>query len=366
MTGQQATPAREHVFVIAEAGVNHNGDLSRALALVEAAAAAGADAVKFQTFRTAAVVTRSAAKAEYQTKATGGDESQYAMLQQLELSPEKHEAIAAHCRKVGIPFMSTPFDPHSMRFLVERFAMPYLKVPSGEITNPLILHEAAASGLPVILSTGMSTIEDVEVALGVLAHGYLFPAARPNLSTFRAAYADPRAKAVLRSKIILLHCTTEYPAPFGDVNLRAMDTMRERFGLQVGYSDHTPGITVPIAAVARGAVAIEKHFTMDRTLPGPDHAASLEPNELAAMVRAIRETEQVLGSPRKVPAPSELGNQVIARRSLVAAVPIAAGELFTETNLTLKRPGSGVSSLEYYDRLGTRASRAYQADELIS
>ena len=352
-------------FVIAEAGVNHNGSVDRALELVDVAAAAGADAVKFQTFKAERLVTSGAAKAAYQERHTGAAESQLEMLRKLELDEAAHHRLLARCAERGIQFLSTPFDLESLDFLVNGLRLPRLKISSGEITNaPLLLH-AARSGKPLILSTGMSTLEDVRTALSVLAHGYLTPAAPPGRSAFKAALENPAARGVLREKVVLLQCTTEYPAPFAEVHLRAMPTLREAFGLDVGLSDHTPGIWVAPAAVAFGAVVIEKHFTLSRSLPGPDHKASLEGPELKELVAAIRAVEQALGGERKDVTAAEAANRAIARKSLVAAAAIRAGEVFTLNNLACKRPGTGLSPLKYWEYLGRPAARAYAPDEMI-
>ena len=356
---------RSRVFLIAEAGVNHNGSLERALGLVDAAVAAGADAVKFQTFRAAALVTRSAGKARYQRADGEAAESQFDMLERLELDEDAHRRILAHCAAKGIQFLSTPFDPESVDLLALTLDLPLLKLPSGEITNAPLLLKAACSGKPVLLSTSMSTLADIEVALGVLAFGYLRTGVDPSVAAFREAYLSGGGQRALQEKVTLLHCTTEYPAPFAEVNLRAMDTMAAAFGLPVGFSDHTEGITVAVAAVARGAIVIEKHFTLDRNLPGPDHRASLEPDELLVMVRAIRQVEEALGSPRKLPARSEQGNAAVARKSLVATRGIRAGEAFSEQNLGVKRPGTGLAPLHYWELLGCKARRDFAADDLV-
>lgn len=353
------------VFVIAEAGVNHNGSVDMALALVEAAAKSGADAVKFQTFRADEVASRTAAKAGYQVRSTGNRETQLDMLRRLELSREAHRTLSDRCRERGLAFLSTPFDLDSARFLAVELGVPRIKIPSGEITNGPFLLGIARLGLPVILSTGMSTLAEVELALGVLAYGYLADQAPPAEATFRQAFASPEGRAALSGKVSLLHCTTEYPAPFDQVNLRAMDTLASAFGLPVGLSDHTMGTAVAVAAAARGAVIIEKHFTLDRGLPGPDHMASLEPDELEALVTAIRQVEQALGSAQKQPTAVELPNLPIARRSLVAAVPIRQGEPWTEASLACKRPGTGLSPMRYWDLLGRQAGRDYNADEPV-
>ena len=353
-------------YVIAEAGVNHNGSLDLAKELVDIAAECRADAVKFQTFKAESLVSKFAPKAEYQLRATSKIESQFEMLKTLELSLDGYRALKDHCSRRQIDFLSTPFDVGSLRFLVDDLNISRLKIPSGEITNPVLLLEAARSKKAIILSTGMSTLDEVEVALSVLAFGYSDLNEKPSMKLFQAAYLDPNARAWLSNNVTLLHCTTEYPAPFDEVNLRAMDTIRKKFQVPVGYSDHTPGITVPIAAVARGAVVIEKHFTLDKNLPGPDHKASLTPEELKAMVYAIREVELALGSSIKHPSPSELKNIAIARKSLVTAHAIKKGELFTPENLTIKRPGCGISAMNYYDWLDKPSSREYFEDELIT
>lgn len=355
----------KRIFIIAEAGVNHNGSLKMAFELIDAARAAGADAVKFQSFKADKLVTRTASKAAYQKQTTSESESQRDMLKKLELSDADHEALIEHCRKVGIEFLSTPFDTESMHMLVGRFGVTRLKLPSGELTNAPFFLEAARTGRPAIVSTGMSTLGEIEAALGVLAFGYVRNGEDPSLAAFEAAYSSPAGAAALVRNVTLLHCTTEYPAPLVDVNLRAMDTLAAAFGLAVGYSDHTDGIAIPIAAAARGATLIEKHFTLDRDLPGPDHRASLNPDDLKRMVQGIRDVESALGLPRKAPAMSELKNRSIARKSLVAAVPIAAGEILTERHITVKRPGSGRSPMEFWGLLNTKASRAYDVDELL-
>ncbi|HIJ94496.1 MAG TPA: N-acetylneuraminate synthase [Desulfuromonadales bacterium] len=354
-----------HTYIIAEAGVNHNGSLAIAKKLVEVAAEAGADAVKFQTFKADKLVSRKAPKAVYQTRTTDISESQHEMIRKLELDEHAHETLIEHCKVCGIEFLSTPFDLESLNLLSGRFDLPRIKIPSGDITNAPLLLEIAQTGKPVILSTGMSTLGDIEDALGVLASAYL-GSREPSIAAFSEAYSSAEGQAILQDKVTLLHCTTEYPAPLVDVNLKVMDTLMSSFGLPVGYSDHTAGITVPIAAVARGAVVIEKHFTIDRTLPGPDHKASLEPAELKQMVSAIRDVEQVLGSGRKHPAPSELKNMSIARKSLVAAAAISAGEPFTVDNLAVKRPGNGMSPMRYWELLNRKSGRDFSADEAVS
>ncbi|MBO9607976.1 MAG: N-acetylneuraminate synthase [Paenibacillaceae bacterium] len=353
-------------YVIAEAGVNHNGSLDLAKRLIEAAREAGADAVKFQTFNTNKLLNRDAPKAAYQTETTDAAESQFDMIKKLELSMEAHRELVAHCLRCGIQFLSTPFDEDSVRLLTEALDVPAVKISSGDLTNAPLLLQVAQTGKPMILSTGMATLGEVEAALGVVAFGYLRePGGTPGTAAFRQAYGSAQGQALLREKVALLHCTTEYPTPFDEVHLNNMTTLAGAFGLKVGYSDHTMGITVPIAAVALGAQVIEKHFTLDRQLPGPDHRASLEPDELKRMVQAIRETEAALGSFRKTPTESERKNMPVARKSIVAAEPIEAGETLTAHNLTVKRPGDGISPLHYFDLLGTRANGAYRTDEPI-
>lgn len=352
------------VFVIAEAGVNHNGDPELARRLVEAAVAAGADAVKFQTFKAERVAAATAGKAAYQQRTTDAGESQLAMLRRLELSEAAHRELMALCRARGIAFLSTPFDLESVDLLVA-LGVDRLKLPSGEITNAPLLLKAARTGLPLLVSTGMCGLAEVEDALGVLAFGMCVPAGRPGRAAFRDAYASPEGRLALARRVTLLHCTTEYPAPVAEANLRAMGTLARAFGLPAGFSDHTEGIVAAVAAVALGAAVVEKHFTLDRALPGPDHAASLTPEELAALVAAVRQAEAALGDGVKAATPSERGNMAIARRSLVAGCDLAAGETLTAENLLAKRPGSGISPMDYYEFLGRRTGRPYRADELL-
>ena len=326
------------VFIIAEAGVNHNGSFDLACKMVDAAKAAGVDCIKFQTFKSKNVVSRNAQKADYQKSTTGGG-SQADMLKKLELSFEEFLSLKEYCDRLGICFLSTPFDFDSIDFL-NSIQMPFWKIPSGEITNYPYLVALAKTRKPVVMSTGMCDMTEIEAAISVL---------RENGT----------------KEIKLLHCNTEYPTPFEDVNLRAMQTMRQAFGLEVGYSDHTRGIDIPIAAAALGAVIIEKHFTLDRNMEGPDHKASLEPDELAAMVSGIRHIEQALGSGDKTPSPSEKKNRAVARKSIVAKRKIEAGEEFTEENITAKRPGSGISPMRWTEVLGTKAKRDFEEDELI-
>ena len=326
------------VYIIAEAGVNHNGDINLAYQLVDAAKAAGVDCIKFQTFKSENLVSHTAQKAEYQKAATG-DSSQQDMLKQLELSFDEFVSLKKYCDRKGICFLSTPFDFESIEFL-NSIEMPFWKIPSGEVTNYPYLVALAKTGKPVVMSTGMCEMQEIEDAIAVL---------RENGT----------------SDIKLLHCNTEYPTPYEDVNLRAMKTLRDAFGVEVGYSDHTKGIEVPIAAVAMGATVIEKHFTLDRNMEGPDHKASLEPQELKQMVDSIRHIEAALGSGDKRPSPSEKKNMAVARKSIVAAKRIKAGDILTEENITVKRPGNGICPMRWKEVLGTRAVRDFEEDELI-
>ncbi len=355
----------KRIYIIAEAGVNHNGSLQMARKLVRVAAEAGTDAVKFQTFKTEKLVCAMAPKAAYQMQTTDAAESQFKMLKGLELDKKAHRELIRYCDARGIQLLSTPFDLESLDLLTTTLKLPRIKISSSEITNAPLLLRAARSKIPIILSTGMSTLSEIETALGVLAFGYAENRNNPSLQRFQKAYASKSGQRVLKDHVVLLHCTTEYPAPFEDIHLMAMDTMRSAFGLPVGFSDHTRGIAVAIAAVARGAVVIEKHFTLNRNLPGPDHKASLEPDELKAMVTSIRQVEAALGSSLKEPTDSEIKNRDIVRKSLVAARPIKKGHLLTAANLTAKRPGTGISPIHYWDMLGKNAGRTYRKDDLI-
>ncbi|EAJ0469222.1 N-acetylneuraminate synthase [Campylobacter upsaliensis] len=328
------------VLIIAEAGVNHNGDINLAKKLIEQAAKAGADVVKFQTFKANSCVSVSAKKAKYQLETTAKEESQLEMIQKLELSYESHFELMKHCKKHGIAFLSTPFDLESVGFL-RGLDLPYFKIPSGEITNLPYLKAVAKCKKKVLLSTGMANLGEIEAALTIL---------RKNGTR----------------NITLLHCNTEYPTPFEDVNLNALKTLKEAFKLEVGYSDHTEGIVASLGAVALGAVVIEKHFTLDKTMEGPDHRASLEFEELRALCKGIRELEKALGSGIKKASKSEAKNKIIARKSLVAKREIQKGEKFSIENLTTKRPGSGISAMRYEEYLGKRALKTYKKDELIN
>jgi N-acetylneuraminate synthase len=353
-------------LIIAEAGVNHNGDEKLAFKLVDAAYSAGADIVKFQTFKAKKLVTKNAKQAAYQMANTGKQESQMDMLARLELSYEAHHRLVAHCSKLGIEFLSTAFDSESLEFLVNDLKLTRLKIASGELTNAPLLLEHARTGCNLIVSTGMATLSEIEVALGVIAFGYSAPVdVMPSIEKFANAYASDAGQSALKNKVTLLHCTTEYPAPIHEVNLKAMNTLASAFRLAAGYSDHSAGINIPIAAVACGAVIIEKHFTLDKTMEGPDHKASLDPIELKAMIHAIREVESALGDGVKRPTNSEVKNKLVARKSLVAACDIYKGEMFTQDNISIKRPGTGKSPYLYWSVLGTAASRDLIVGEVL-
>lgn len=353
-------------IIIAEAGVNHNGNEKLAFQLVDKAYEAGVDIVKFQTFKAKNLVTAQALQADYQVTNTGKQESQLAMLSRLELSYEAHHQLVAYCAKLGIEFLSTAFDSESLEFLVNELKLTRLKIPSGEITNAPLVLQHARTGCDLIVSTGMATLADIEAVLGVIAFGYTAPIeAVPSFDAFQTAYFSEAGKKALKDKVTVLHCTTEYPAPLADINLRAMDTLASAFGLSVGYSDHSEGIIVPIAAVARGATLIEKHFTLDKNMEGPDHKASLNPIELKSMVQAIRSVELTLGDGIKGPRPSEIKNKVAARKSLVAARNISAGQKITEDDLAVKRPGNGNSPYRFWEVQGKVANKNYMAGDLI-
>lgn len=356
----------DRCFIIAEAGVNHDGSSARALELADAAHACGADAVKYQTFRTDRLTTRRAATCAYQETATGGQRSQQDMLRALELSDLEFHHLARHCQAIGIEFMSTAFDPDSLDFLVHETGIRRVKIPSGELVNPLLLLRAARTGLPVILSTGMATLDEVATALGVLAHGLLGLPGLPRPAAAAEAALSAEGAALLARRVTLLHCVSDYPAPPHDSNLRAMASMRDRFALPVGLSDHTEGTCVAVAAVALGATVLEKHFTLDRTLPGPDHRASLDVAGLARLVEEARIVESALGDGIKAPRPSEAANIAAIRGSLVAARPIRAGEVLDEGNVTVKRPGDGLGPMRLLDLAGRPAGRDYATDEQIT
>ena len=331
----------QKVVIIAEAGVNHNGSIETAKQLINVAADAGADFVKFQTFKADSLVTKKADKADYQKKLTQKDESHFEMIRRLELDKSAHEELISYCIQKNIQFLSTAFDIESVNLLSELDIKIY-KIPSGEITNLPYLRHIGGLGKPVIMSTGMATLDEVKAAMDVLIDAGLE-----------------------KNDLTILHCNTEYPTPMSNVNITAMITMKDELKVKVGYSDHTLGIEISIAAVAMGANVIEKHFTLDRTLPGPDHAASLEPEELRSMVQAIRNIEKALGDGVKKPSPSEKKNIPIARKSIVAKIPISKGEPFTEDNLAIKRPGTGISPMKWGTIINSISDRSYKVDDLI-
>jgi N,N'-diacetyllegionaminate synthase len=331
----------DNVFIIAEAGVNHNGNVELAKSLIEKAAAAGADAVKFQTFKAENLVSKYAQKADYQRQTTDTEESQFEMIKKLELDIETHKVLMAYCQNIGIMFLSTPFDNDSVDML-HNLGMNIFKIPSGELTNLPYLRKIGSLNKQIILSTGMCNLGEIEDALNILI-----------------------AAGTSKEKITVLHANTEYPTPMEDVNLKAMQTIKNAFKVKVGYSDHTLGIEVDIAAVAMGATVIEKHFTLDKTMEGPDHKASLEPTELNSMVQSIRNIEKALGNGIKRPSNSETKNIVIARKSIVASKSIKIGELFSEENLSLKRPGQGISPMRWDEVIGQTAQKSYKEDDLI-
>lgn len=351
--------------IIAEAGVNHNGDVSLALDMIDIAADAGADWVKFQTFVPEEVISATAEKARYQKETTGSDQSQLDMVRPLRLDEDAHWKLAERCKKRGIGFLSTPFDLPSMEFLLDDMELTHVKVASGEVTNALLLVEIGRRGPRVFVSTGMCALAEVEAALGYLALGRVGAEPEPGPAATVDALNSNEGRAWVSSSVTLLHCTSAYPADPRDANLRAMDTLHQAFGLPAGLSDHTPGITIPIAAAGRGAAVIEKHFTLDRNMPGPDHRASLSPGELADMVAAVRDVESALGDGRKRMMPGETELRAIARKSLVARKPIHAGERLTAENLGAKRPGTGMSPCRYWDVIGATARRDIATDEQI-
>ena len=332
---------RTKTTIITEAGVNHNGSIDLAKRMIDKAADAGADFVKFQTFTAEKLMTETAEKAEYQKGLTDQGESQFEMIKKLELKRSTHLELINYCKQKNIQFLSTAFDHESIEFLSE-LNVPFYKIPSGEITNLPYLHHVGRMEKPVVMSTGMATLEEVRAAMDILLEA-----------------------GVKKDGLTILHCNTEYPTPIVDVNLKAMLTIRDELGVAVGYSDHTLGIEIPIAAVAMGATVIEKHFTLDRTLPGPDHAASLEPDELKAMVTAIRNIEKAIGSGEKKPSDSEKKNITVVRKSIIAKKPISKGEVFSENNLGVKRPGTGLSPILWDEIIGSRATKDFELDELI-
>lgn len=353
------------VFFIAEAGVNHNGSKEMAFQLIDAAARAGADAVKFQTFSAEALASETAPKAAYQNETTDASESQLDMLKRLELPHHWHFELRDYCATKGIQFLSTPFDANSLRFLAGDLGLETIKVPSGEITNGPFLLQIAESGCDIILSSGMSTLAEIKDALGVIAFGLLGSQGGPSMHAFEAAFASAKGQAALHKKVAVLQCTSAYPTPLRDANVKAMVTMRESFGLRVGFSDHTEGQMASLAAAALGAEIIEKHFTLDRNLPGPDHKASLQPDELAALIRAIRDIESSLGDGIKKQQSSEIETASVARKSLVVLQEIHDGEILSVDNIGAKRPGDGRSPMKFWDVVGHAATRQYTKGEVL-
>jgi N-acetylneuraminate synthase len=351
--------------IIAEAGVNHNGDLGLALELVDKAAEAGVDIVKFQTFRATKLASAGARKADYQIRTTDGAESQLAMLQRLELSVADHEAIIMRCAEKRVRFLSTPFDIESLALLTDTFGLKDIKLGSGELTNAPLLLAAGRTAARIILSTGMGSLSEVEEALGVLAFAMCREGYPKGRGDFVEVLLDPDVWPVLADKVTLMHCTTEYPAAVEDTNLRAMETLRRAFGVRVGYSDHTVGEAVSLAAVALGACVLEKHFTLDRALPGPDHAASLEPKELLNLVQSVRAVEKALGTGIKQPCASEVTNRTVARKSLLAARDLPEGHVLRLEDIAVKRPGDGLSPMSLWDMLGRVTTRAVAEGEAL-
>lgn len=370
-------------FIIAEAGVNHNGDLDKALALVDVAVEAGADAIKFQTFKAEALVTQSAQKADYQKHNTGNDSSQFDMLKQLELPHEHHFRIKDYCEQKRIEFMSTAFDFESLAFLLSKMDLQRLKIPSGELTNDPLVFAHAQSGLPLIVSTGMATISEIEHALmvicgGLLSHagivhqegglsqkGELPQKSAPEAHDWQRYYTDAKGRELLMQRAAILQCVTEYPAPPESLNLRAINTLHHTFGLPVGLSDHSLGTWAALGAVSLGARIIEKHITLDKSLPGPDHKASLAPHELVQMVREIRQLEQALGDGIKRPLPCEIPNRAVARKSLVITSPIKAGEVLSAQHVGIKRPEGGMPPSKYWHVLGKVARKDLSVGALL-
>ena len=357
------------VYIIAEAGVNHNGDAKLASELIDAAAEAGANAIKFQIFKAENLVTKNAKKSAYQKNNTNSDDTQFLMLKNLELTNETHLKLFEHCKKKKIEYLASSFDQDSLRFLLEDLNLNTLKIASGEITNGPFILQHAMHGSNILLSTGMSTFEEMEDALGVIAFGLLinskFFNVLPSKANFKSAFMSKEGQKILREKVTLLHCTSDYPAQLKEINLNAMVTMKKKFNLEIGYSDHSQGILVPIAATALGAKVIEKHFTMDKKLSGPDHNASLDPKELASMINVVRNTEKLLGESKKIPQASELINMSLIRKSIVARKKIEKGKIFTSDDITFKRPADGRSPMDYWEILNDKSKSNYDIDDHI-
>ena len=361
----------EKVLIIAEAGVNHNGSLERAIQMVDVAKECGADIVKFQTFSADKLARKDAQLAEYQKTGDGDTRSQWDLLKGLELSHGEFAALRDHCKKIGIGFLSTGFDLDELQFLIDELHIPLVKVASGDLTFAPMLFEAGLSGLPVILSTGMADLDEIEkalrfIAVGVGVHaGFLEVETLPTADGLTRAWADERVQALMKDRVTVLHCTTQYPAEFDILNLKAIEVIAERFGLPVGYSDHSLGTLASVLAVGLGATVIEKHFTLDKTMEGPDHSASLDPAELASLVSQIRQATVILGEPVKQMQPIEVSNKAAVRRSLVARHPIAAGQVIREADLECRRPGAGRTSFDFYEVVGTVATQAYGVGDYV-
>ena len=351
-------------YIIAEAGVNHNGSFEMAINLVKEAKKAGADAVKFQTFKAENLASKFAKKADYQQKNTSNNDSQLQMLSKLELSHEEHYELYNLSKEIEIDFLSTAFDQESLDYLNKQLNLEKLKISSVDLTNAPLLYEFGKTQKDIILSTGMSDFDEIKDALGVIAYGFL-DLKEPSRVNFAKAFNSKDAQDILKRKVTLLHCTTEYPAPLEEINLRAMRALKDKFNLRIGYSDHSEGILVSIIAASNGAQVIEKHFTLDKQSEGPDHSSSLDPNELKEMVTSIRNIEVILGDKTKKPTKSELKNKIVARKSLVASKDIQIGQKFSFENITVKRPGSGKSPIEYWDLLGEVSEKSYLVDEVI-
>ena len=349
-------------YIIAEAGVNHNGSFEMAKQLVDVAKEAGADAVKFQTFKAENLVTKDAKQADYQVENLKEKTSQFDMLKKLELTFEEFTALKQYCEEKGIEFLSTPFDYESVDFLFDELHIKTAKIPSGELTNAPFIYAISKKKKPIILSTGMATLEDIHEALAYIAYGL---AGKVEMNCVEEFYSTSEAKQLLQEYVTILHCTTEYPAPFETINLKAITTIQKEFNVSVGLSDHSAGVAVSTAAVALGATVIEKHFTLDKTLEGPDHVASLEPHELKQMIKQIRQVEMSLGNGFKQPSEVELKNRIPARKSLIASKAIKQGEMFTTENLVVKRPGTGIAPSKFWTYIGKQAKKSYEQDDLI-
>jgi len=357
---------KKKVLIIAEAGVNHNGSVDQAKKMVDIAVEAKADIIKFQTFNTDLCISKNAKKASYQKRSTDKDETQYEMVKKLELSYSEYLNISNYSHKKGIQFISTAFDLPSLDFLSKELNVPFLKIPSGDVLNGPLLLNAAKTGKKIILSTGMCSLGDIEMALGVLAFGYINDnKAKPSLESFKSSYYSDLGRKFLEENVTLLHCTTEYPAPFNEVNLKAMNTLKVAFNLNVGLSDHSEGIVVPIGAVAMGAKVIEKHFTIDKNMEGPDHQASLSPSELKNMIQSIRKIEESLGETIKIPRTSEQKNMQIAKKTLVSTRKILKGEILKEEDIAFKRAGGGIDPINFWNMVGSKAIKNYDIDDVI-